>query len=147
MNTAENPRLQVVRLIKAPRNRVYAAWTDPAQLKQWFGPENVRTNNLVVDARIGGEFRWDLTSPEGEDMTMRGVFRELDQDKKVVFTWKWEDDEIWKNHTSVVTVEFTDADGGTKVTLTHEQLPTQESRNNHEQGWNSALAKLEKFFS
>ena len=57
--------LEIKRLIKAPRDRVYAAWTDPAQLKEWWGPESVRTRNLVADARVGGKYRWDLTNPEG----------------------------------------------------------------------------------
>ena len=57
MTQTENLSLEIKRLIKAPRDRVYAAWTDPAQLKQWFGPENVQTRDLIANARVGGEFR------------------------------------------------------------------------------------------
>jgi uncharacterized protein YndB with AHSA1/START domain len=139
--------LEIKRLIKAPRDRVYAAWIDPAQLKQWFGPEKVQTRDLIADARVGGKFRWDLTNSEGEKMTCRGEYRELQPGKKVVFTWQWEDDESWENHTSIVTVELEDADDGTELRLRHEQLPNEESRDGHTRGWNSALDKLEKFFS
>ena len=142
-----NLSLEIKRLIKAPRDRVYAAWTDPAQLKQWFGPENVRTHNLVADVRVGGKFRWDLSNSEGEKMTCRGEYRELQPGKKIVFTWRWDDDEVWENHTSIVTVELFDCDGGTELRLIHEQLPNEESRDGHTQGWNSALNKLENFFS
>jgi uncharacterized protein YndB with AHSA1/START domain len=96
---------------------------------------------------VGGKFRWDLINSEGEKMTCRGEYRELQQDKKIVFTWQWEDDEDWENHVSIVTVELDDADGGTDLRLTHEQLPNEESRDGHTRGWNSALDKLEKFFS
>jgi glutathione S-transferase len=147
MKTEQNLKLEIRRVIKAPRDRVYAAWTDPAQLKQWFGPENVQTRGLVADARVGGEFRWDLVNSEGEEMTMRGEFRELQPGKKVVFTWQWEDDEVWEDHISVVTVELSDRDGGTELRLIHEQLPNEQSRDGHNGGWNSALDKLEKFFS
>ena len=147
MTQTENISLQIKRVIKAPRDRVYAAWTDPAQMKQWFGPENVQTRHLIADPRVGGEFRWDLTNSEGEKMTMRGEYRELLPNKKIVFTWQWEDDEDWENHTSIVTVELADRDGGTELRLTHEQLPNEESRNGHTRGWNSALDKLEKLFS
>ena len=143
----EKPSLEIKRLIKAPRDRVYAAWTDPAQMKQWFGPENVQTRDLIADARVGGEFRWDLTNAEGEKMTMRGEYRELQAGRKIVFTWKWDDDETWENHTSIVTVELDDADGGTGLRLIHEQLPNEESRDGHTRGWNSALDKLEKRFT
>jgi uncharacterized protein YndB with AHSA1/START domain len=147
MTTKEKTRLEISRVIEAPRDRVYAAWTDPEQLKQWFGPENVKTRELVADARMGGTFRWDIINSEGEEMTMRGEFRELQPDKKIVFTWQWEDDEDWKNRTSIVTVDLYDRDGGTELRLTHEQLPNEESRDGHTRGWESALDKLERLFS
>ena len=147
MTTKEKTRLEISRVIEAPRDRVYAAWTDPEQLKQWFGPENVKTRELVADARVGGTFRWDIINSEGEEMTMRGEFRELQPDKKIVFTWQWEDDEDWENHISIVTVELYDRDGGTELLLTHEQLPNEESRDGHTRGWESALDKLERLFS
>src|SRR6266550_7875980 len=144
---AEKLSLEIKRLIKAPRDRVYAAWTDPAQMKHWFGPENVQTRDLIADARVGGTFRWDLTNSEGEDMTILGEYRELQPGNKIVFTWQWGDDEDWENHISIVRVELDDADGGTKLRLRHEQLPNEESRDGHRQGWNSTLNKLEKSFS
>jgi len=147
MAATKNFSLEIERVIKASRDQVYAAWTDPAQMKQWFGPENVQTRDLIAVARVGGSFRWDLTNSEGERMTMCGEYRELQPGKKIVFTWQWEDDEDWKNHISTVTVELEDADGGTKLRLRHEQLPNEESRDGHTRGWTSALDKLEKFFS
>jgi uncharacterized protein YndB with AHSA1/START domain len=144
---SEKLSLEIKRFINAPRDRVYAAWTDPAQLRQWFGPEKVQTRNLIADARVGGKFRWDLTNSEGEKMTCLGEYRELQPGKKIVFTWQWDDDEDWANHTSVVTVELSDRDNGTELRLIHEQLPNEASRDGHTEGWNSALDKLEKFFS
>jgi uncharacterized protein YndB with AHSA1/START domain len=142
---SEKFSLEIRRFIKAPRARVYAAWTDPAQMKQWFGPEKVQTRELIADARVGGEFRWDLINPEGEEMTIRGEFRELKPGKKIVFTWHWEEDEVWKNHVSIVTIELSDADGGTELRLAHEQLPNEASRDGHKGGWNSVLDKLARF--
>src|SRR3989442_13386089 len=110
---AEKTSLEIKRLIKAPRDRVYAAWTDPAQLKQWFGPERVRTRNLVADVQVGGKFRWDLTNSEGEEMTVHGEYRELEPGREIVFTWQWQDDEDWEENISVVTVELSDHDVGT----------------------------------
>ena len=76
---------------------------------------------------------------------MHGEYRELQPDRKIVFTWRWEDDEEWEERDSVVTVELSDCDGGTEVRLTHEQLPSEESRDRHTEGWKSVLEKLEKF--
>jgi len=77
-------------------------------------------------------------------MTAFGEYRELVPNKKIVFTWQWQDDEDWTNHTSTVAVELSDRDGGTELRLIHEQLPNERSRDGHNEGWNSALDKLEK---
>ena len=145
--TSEKTSLEIKRFINAPRDRVYAAWTDPAQLKEWWGPEGVRTRNFTADVRVAGKYRWDLVNQEGEEMTAFGEYRELVPGKKIVFTWQWDDDEAWKNTSSVVTVELSDCDGGTDVKLTHVQLPSEASRDRHTEGWNSMLDRLEGFFS
>jgi uncharacterized protein YndB with AHSA1/START domain len=147
MTAKEKTRLEIRRVIKAPRDRVYAAWTDPAQLKQWFGPEKVQTRDIVADARVDGEFRWDLINSEGEEMTIYGEYLELEPTRKIVFTWRWDDDEVWENCTSIVTVELSDHDGGTELRLIHEKLPNEQLRDGHNEGWNSALDKLERLFS
>jgi uncharacterized protein YndB with AHSA1/START domain len=131
----EKTSLEIKRFINAPRERVYAAWTDPVQLKEWWGPKEVRTLKIVADTRVGGKYRWDLVNQEGEKMSVFGEYRELVPD------------EAWENYTSVVSVEFSDRDGGTELRLTHIQLPSEESRDRHSEGWNSVLDRLEKFFN
>ena len=143
----ENTSLEIKRFINAPPARVYAAWTDPDQLKQWWGPEGVQTRNFTADARIGGKYRWDLVNQEGEEMSVFGEYRELVPGKKIVFTWKWDDDEDWETKNSVVTIELSDRDGGTEVKLTHHKLPSEASRDRHTEGWSSVLDRLEEFFS
>jgi uncharacterized protein YndB with AHSA1/START domain len=143
--TAEKTSLEVTRFINAPPARVYKAWTDPEQLKQWWGPEGVKTRKFIADARVGGKYRWEPFNQEGEEMTVFGEYRELQPGKKIVWTWQLEEDEDWKNHNSLVTVEFFDREGGTELRLTHEKLPNEASRDDHTQGWHSVVDKLEKF--
>ena len=145
--TAEETSLEIIRFISAPPACVYDAWTDPARLKQWFGPENVRTRNITAEVRVGGKYRWDVITQEGEDWAAFGEYRELVPGKKIVFTWQWDDDEAWENRTSVVTVELFESDGGTELRLRHDQLPSGESRDRHSEGWNSLLDRLEQFIS
>jgi uncharacterized protein YndB with AHSA1/START domain len=145
--TAGKTSLQIKRFINAPPARVYAAWTDPAQLKQWWGPEGVRTRNFAADTQAGGKYRWDLINQGGEEMSVFGEYLELVPGKKIVFTWKWDDDDVWENRNSIVTVELSDREDATELLLKHEQLPSEESRDRHNDGWNSVLDRLEKFFS
>src|SRR5262245_851330 len=145
--TADKTAIEIKTFNSAPRDGVYAAWTEPVKLKEWWGPKEVQTLKIVADTRIGGKYRWDLVNQDGEQMACLGEYLELVPGKKVVFTWKWDDDDDWKNHNSVVSVEFSDRDGGTELRLTHSQLPSEESRDRHNQGWSSVLDRLEKFFS
>ena len=145
--TAEKTSLEIKRFINAPRDRVYRAWTDPTQLKEWWGPEGVQTRKFEADAHVGGKYRWDLFNQEGEEMSVFGEYLELTPGRRIVFTWKWDDDEAWENKSSIVTIELSDRDGGTEVRLTHEQLPSEQSRNRHNEGWSSVLDRLEKFFN
>src|SRR5204863_369727 len=85
---AEKTSLEISRFINAPPARVYKAWIDPVQLKEWWGPEGVRTRNLTADVRVGGKYRWDLTSPEGEEMSAFGEYRELNPGEKKAFAAK-----------------------------------------------------------
>ena len=142
---AEKTSLEIKRFINAPRTRVYAAWTDPAQLKEWFGPVWVRTCELIAEARVGGKFRWDVINCDGKQVTIQGDYREIVPGEKIVFTWKHCDDELWENRISIVSVKFSDRNGGTELRLKHEQLPDDESRDGHNRGWNSVLDKLESF--
>jgi uncharacterized protein YndB with AHSA1/START domain len=145
--TAEKTSLEIVRFINVPTHRVYDAWTDPAQIRQWFGPEGMRPQNITADVRVGGKYRWDLTSPEGEEMSAFGEYRELIPAKKIVFTWQWDDDEAWENRSSVVTIELFERGSGTELRFSHEQLPSEESRDRHNEGWNSFLNRLEQFIT
>ena len=145
--TEHKTSLEITRFINAPCTRVYAAWTDPAQLKEWFGPVWGRTCELIAEPRVGGKFRWDVINCEGKEVTIQGEYREIVPGNKIVFTWRHCDDEVWENQVSIVTVEFSDHNGGTELRLKHEQLPGEESRDGHGRGWNSVLDRLEKFVS
>jgi uncharacterized protein YndB with AHSA1/START domain len=140
--------LQLTRLIKAPRDRVWTAWTDLDKMKKWSGGDGVETLAWNLDARVGGQWQWDLPILTGETMTAHGEYRELRPGEKLVYTWQWADDPQWENHESLVTIEFREKDAATtELRLTHENFPSEESRNNHLAGWNGALDKLERLLA
>jgi len=152
--TAENLTLQIKRLIKAPRERVFDAWTDPERLKQWFGPdEDVVVPLAKVDLRVGGRYRIQMKRPDGEFHTAVGTYREVKWPERLVFTWGWEKDgsepdfgEVEPNE-MLVTLEFHPRGEQTELVLMQEKFASLESRDRHEQGWNGSLDKLEKLFS
>ena len=144
VQSAVKPSLTLKRRLKAPPAKVFAAWTDPEKIKRWMGPADFKTPEAESDARVGGRYRFAMLSPDGERHVVRGVYREVVTNEKLVFTWAWDAAPGDEPYESLVTVLFKPDDGGTLLTLTHEQLFDEESRDGHEKGWNGSLDKLEK---
>lgn len=68
----------ITRLVAAPRAAVFAAWTDPAQLPAWFGPDGFALTTHAIDIRPGGEWRFDMTGPDGTRWGNRMLFLRLE---------------------------------------------------------------------
>jgi uncharacterized protein YndB with AHSA1/START domain len=141
----ERPVLQLNRVIPAARERVFAAWTTPDAIKVWFGPENCRVLDAQIDLRVEGEYCFSLSTQQLGEIKVRGQYREVTPPAKLVYTWRWEGNPELTVGTSLVTVEFISAGTSTEIHLTHEQLPSIESRDHHGQGWSGTFDKLEKY--
>jgi uncharacterized protein YndB with AHSA1/START domain len=68
----------ITRLVDAPRALVFEAWTDPAQLPAWFGPEGFAIETREIDIRVGGQWRFDMIAPDGTRYGNRMVFLRLE---------------------------------------------------------------------
>lgn len=75
----------LTRLVNAPRVLVFKAWTDPKHLVQWWGPLGF-TSVCELDPRPGGRYRVIMRSPEGIDYPLRGVYLEVKEPERLVFT-------------------------------------------------------------
>jgi len=138
------PSLTLKRRLKAPPAKVYAAWTDAAQLVRWFGPANVTVVSAEADARVGGRYRIVMRTADGEEHDVGGIYQEVVPNQKLVFSWAWRST---PERESRVTVAVKADGDGTWLTLTHEQFFDDESRQRHEQGWTGTLNKLEAYFN
>lgn len=133
--------LSVTRTIGAPRERVFQAWIDAEALKRWFFPsERWSVVGVEIDARVGGEYRLELRSSEGETFQVSGTYREIIPNRRLVFTWSASSEP--RATETLVTVEFMDRDQDSTVWVTHELFPTQQARDEHEQGWGACLDNL-----
>lgn len=143
--TAVKPSLTIRRRFKAAPARVYAAWTEPAQIARWFGPGKVEIVEAVFETRPGGRFAIHARSPDtGEDHHVSGVVKEAAPNRKVVYTWAWRST---PDRESLVTVEFKPDGDGTMLVLTHEQFFDEPARDRHNNGWTGALDKLEAYLA
>ncbi|MFC3077707.1 SRPBCC domain-containing protein [Phenylobacterium terrae] len=138
--TDQLPSVTLVRRIKAPPAKVWAAITQPELMVQWWGPDAGPTLSVTADVRPGGRFSIVFRLVNGDEHNPTGVYREVAPETKLVFTW-----EIAGAPDSLVTFRLEPIEGGTELTLTHERLPDEAARASHEHGWIGLLDKLPAF--
>jgi len=138
--TKENElNLEVSRVINAPKESLFDAWLDPKMLAKFMMPApDMSVPDVKTDARVGGRFLIVMHSG-GKDMPHEGTYKTIERPNTLAFTWESPMSPI---DGSLVTLNFDDVDGGTKVTLNHVRFPNEESRNNHEGGWTRILEAL-----
>jgi uncharacterized protein YndB with AHSA1/START domain len=143
-STAAPPTIQVRRTIRAPRQRVFDAWTKTEELKKWHAPGPLTVTFAEIDLRPGGKYRIHMTEPDGKEHKVSGVYREIDPPRKLVYSWGWDGDHPVKD--STVTLEFIERGDATEVVLTHSGISHEGERKGHTEGWTSILDKLAAHF-
>jgi uncharacterized protein YndB with AHSA1/START domain len=137
--TSNLPSVTIVRRIKVPPAKLWAAITRPDQMIQWWGPDAGPTLRADVDVRPGGRFSVVFRLLNGEEHNPTGIYREVIPERKLAFTWN-----LPGERASLVTFLLEPTDDGTELTLLHEHLPEAE-RESHERGWIGLLDKLPRF--
>jgi len=133
----------ISRVLAAPCDRVYRAWTEPTQLAQWFSPEEVECRSLTADVKPGGTYRIQMVSAKCNSVIV-GQYLEVIPGRRLRFTWQ---PESYPMPDSVVTVDFEDLGGSTRLTLTHTGFPDQEDSDDHNEGWTSLVAKCDRLLA
>jgi uncharacterized protein YndB with AHSA1/START domain len=133
--------LVVRRFIPAPRERVFAAWLDPASLAQWMRPGKAMDAKVEVDPRVGGKFRIVMIEDRG-NFEHTGEYLAIEPPARLSFTWISQATDF---RPTVVTIDFVERDAGTDLILTHRRLPASEIEP-HRRGWTDIVQKLELQF-
>jgi uncharacterized protein YndB with AHSA1/START domain len=130
--------LRVRRVIAATIERVFAAWTQPELLRQWWGPAGVRCIAAEIDLRVGGGYRIGNEMPDGAVLWIAGEFEVVESPLCLVYSWRVGDEPV-----SRVTVRFTAlGETSTEVMIHHERVETAALRDGHERGWHGCLDGL-----
>lgn len=144
---AADRELLLTRLIDAPRDKVFAAWTTPELMVQWFTPKPWATVSAVTDVRPGGSSLIVMRGPDGTEFPNHGVYLEVVPNERLVFTDAYT--EAWKpSDKPFMTVVLTFEDEGGKTRYTARVLHwTAADREAHEkmgfhEGWGKATEQL-----
>ena len=115
------------RVFDAPRELVFAAWTDPKHLAQWWGPDGFTTTTRSIDVRVGGVWRFVMHGPDGRDYENRITFQEIMRPERLVYSHDDGDDEAVEPIAFHTTVIFEDIGGKTRLTM-YALFPTAAAR-------------------
>jgi len=113
LTTPSNREIVTERVFDAPRDRVWAAYTDPELIPQWWGPRDAAVTVDKMDVQPGGAWRFVHTDAEGNELGFRGTYREVTPPERIVQTFEWEG---MPGHVIVETLTLEDLGGRTKVT-------------------------------
>jgi uncharacterized protein YndB with AHSA1/START domain len=117
ITTPGDREIAMTRVFRAPRDLVFEAWTRPELLRRWFGPHGHRLVVCEIDLRVGGAWRFVLRAPDGTEMALAGVYREIARPDRLVYTERSEC-EAQVGSESLVTVTLVEAAGVTTLTST-----------------------------
>jgi uncharacterized protein YndB with AHSA1/START domain len=141
--------LRIARTLSAPRSLVFRAWTDPVHLAQWFGPKGFTIPVCEIDLKVGGALRIVMRAPDGAEHPMKGVFREIATDERLVFTNVAVDANDKPLLEGLTAVTFEDEGDGTKMTLTTSAAGAagvvDRMLEGMEAGWSQSFDKLAEF--
>jgi uncharacterized protein YndB with AHSA1/START domain len=118
-------QILVTRAFNAPKDLVYKAWTTPELIKRWWSGDRGEVTVADVDLRVGGTWRYAMTANPGFEVAFHGEYREIVPNERIVSTEMFEGAPD-AGH-SVSTLELTEEDGRTRVTILIE-YPNRETR-------------------
>ena len=133
------PSLTLVRRMKASPEKVFAALTRPEMLVQWWGPDPTPPRHAESDLRVGGAWRVQFSTADGQEHETHGVYREIQPGRRLAFTFQWVS---YPEREMLVTMSLAPTAEGVELTVLHEQLHDEESLQNHQLGWLGALDRL-----
>jgi len=139
--------LTLTRIYGTPRSIVFKAWTDPKHMARWWGPRGFTNPVCEMDVRPGGRIRIDMRGPDGTVYPMGGVFHEIVEPERLVFTsTAFEDEHGHAKLENLNTVTFVEQNGTTKLTLHVRVLKFSPelaaALDGMEQGWSESLYRL-----
>jgi uncharacterized protein YndB with AHSA1/START domain len=112
ITTPADREIHVERVFAAPRDRVFAVYTDPELIPEWWGPHGTTTIVDRMDVRPGGGWRFVSRDSDGSETAFRGTYREIAPPERIVQTFEWEG---MPGHVSVETATFEDLGDRTRV--------------------------------
>lgn len=144
MNTIDDHELLIEREFDAPAALVFRLWESRDHMLRWWGPEEFTTIELDWELTAGRPWCGAMTSKRYGLSRFGGVIREVERDKRIVFTFQWDEDS-GRDSDTVVTVTLAERDGKAVQTFHQTPFSSVAIRDSHIGGWNSLFNKQQVY--
>ena len=137
----DNRTLVLTRMLNAPIELVFEAWSDPKHLARWWGPKDFTLPHCEQDFRVGGAYRFCMRAPDGSDHWVRGEYTHINAPSRLIFTWLREDNgDIWCD--TIVEIVLERRGKQTRLTLSQTTFATVAHCEEHADGWGECLDRM-----
>ena len=138
------PDLTITRVFDAPRHLVFKAWTDSAHGNDWSAPRGFTVTAFEADLRPGGAWRLRMRTPEGKELRVGGVYREIVPPERIVSTHVWQNPDGTSGHETLMTVALAAHGDRTEMSFRQTGFESDEDRDGHREGWSECFDRLEE---
>jgi len=139
--------LIITRTFDAPRELVWAAWTEPRHLAHWICPDDLVVTFADGDVRPGGTWRSGMCAGNGETFVCGGRYLELDPPRRLVQTHEWENPESSPTKETRIEITLEDDQGKTRMTFRQTGFWAEDARDHHVEGWTGAFNNLTAYLA
>ncbi len=136
--------LLIVRAFDAPLSLVFRMWEDAVHRPHWWAPKGCRTTHFSHDFRVGGAWRAAFVHDTYGENWQGGVYREIERDRRIVFTFTWDSGPAGGVET-LATITFGEANGHTLQTFHQTPFNSVERRDSHIMGWSGLLDRQQAY--
>jgi uncharacterized protein YndB with AHSA1/START domain len=138
--------LEMTHVLPAAPAVVFAAFTDPDQLRKWWGPKGFTIASLDFDPVVGKSYRIEMQPPEGDVFFLAGEFLAVEPAAHLACTFVWEDPDPDDVETEVE-LTFRERDGSTEIGFRQGEFKTEGRYSLHHDGWSDSFEKLQRLLS
>lgn len=143
MDTDQNANtIQISKEFAVDVNKLFQAWTEPDQLKQWWHPSGNSLKDVKNDLREGGEVTYEF---QEAGLIISGNYKQVSPNEKLVYSWNWNLTENNEEASYTLTISFEGKESGSILHILQEGFSGPEAIKPHQEGWNNGLESLKQF--
>lgn len=149
METAKALQLHIEKDFSAPVDRLYQAWVNEKDLKQWWHPMGNILQHASTKPALNAAVQYAFVNENGEhSFTISGTYKAVQEGVRLVYTWNWQVPAATVGNSDyLLTVVFSEQPNGSRLSITQENFTDEEAVHPHRAGWEKALSDLHHFLS